>query len=164
MKLALFNPWKPLKTNYRREFEYQTSKGSTAFVTQVKDVETNHVIVRVFTKDKESGVQSAINLLNNTDPAHLQYALQHKELIQAQPKPEQKNIEWRDGINHSHKAQRRIVGEGKTYKNPKFKDEEPIRNPVAKHANEFNKSAIMRNRKTDYKRKPKHKNKEGAEE
>lgn len=66
MKLTLFNPWKPLKTNYRREFVYQTSKGSTAFVTQVKDVETNHVIVRVFTKDKESGVQSAINLWKNT--------------------------------------------------------------------------------------------------
>lgn len=30
-------------------------------------------------------------------------------------------------------------------------------NPVAKHANRFNKPATMRDRKNDYMRKPKHK-------
>ena len=164
MKLSFFNQWKPLKTHYKREFVFQTSKGASAFVTMVKDVETDHVVARVFTKDKESGVSAATNLINSTDAGDLQYALQHKEVLQPKKAPEQKNIEWRDGVNHAHRAQRKIVGEGKTYKNPKFKDEEPIRNPVAKFANQFNKSAIMRNRKTDYKRKPKHKNKEGVEE
>lgn len=163
MKLSLFNQWKPLKTHYRRQFVYQTSKGTAAFVTMVKDVETDHVLIRVTTRDKESGVSAAENLLNNTDPADLQYALQHKEVLQSQAKPEQKNVEWRDGVNHSFKAQKKIVGEGKTYKNPKFKDAETIKNPVAKNANEFNKSVVMRDRKNDYKRKPKHKKAEAEE-
>lgn len=165
MKLSLFNQWKPLKTHYRREFVYQTSKGTTAFVTMVKDVETNHVIAKVVTKDKESGITAATTLLNNTQPDDLQYALQNKELVQpARAKPPQKNIEWRDGANHSYKAQKKIVGEGKTYKNPKFKDADPVKNPVAKNANEFNKSATMRDRKNDYKRKPKNKKAEATEE
>jgi len=35
-----------------------------------------------------------------------------------------------------------------------------LNNPVAKHANKFNKCAVHRDRKNDYKRKPKHKNRE----
>ena len=126
----------------------------------VKDVETDHVVARVFTKDKESGVSAATNLINSTDAGDLQYALQHKEVLQPKKAPEQKNIEWRDGVNHAHRAQRKIVGEGKTYKNPKYKDAESINNPVAKNANNFNKSATHKDKKNDYQRKPKHKKKE----
>ncbi len=32
----------------------------------VKDVDTDHVLARVTTRDKESGVSAAENLLNNT--------------------------------------------------------------------------------------------------
>lgn len=35
-----------------------------------------------------------------------------------------------------------------------------MRNPVAKNANKFNKCATHRDRKNDYQRRPKHKNKE----
>ena len=35
-----------------------------------------------------------------------------------------------------------------------------MNNPVAKHANRFNKPATHRDRKNDYKRQPKHKNRE----
>jgi len=35
-----------------------------------------------------------------------------------------------------------------------------MHNPVAKHAHKFNKSQVMCDKKTTYKRKPKHRNKE----
>lgn len=35
-----------------------------------------------------------------------------------------------------------------------------VNNPVAKYANKFNKAATFRDRKNDYKRKPKHRNRQ----
>lgn len=157
MKLGFFNRWKPLGTMYGRELEYQTSpvKGSgKVFVTYIRDKKSGNTITRNYGRETaDAALQNTIALLRKIGPDKVMQAIEDGQPVVVAPKePEQKkDIDWRDGVGHSYKAQRRLVGEG---------EEKPvIRNFVAKHARSVNKAGPMKDKKNDYKRKPKHKKK-----
>lgn len=155
MKLNIFNSWKPLQTHHRRKLVYQTGKANAAFITVVKDAQTDKVIAKVYTTNKDTGVAQAQQLLNNTPIEQLQIAIESGNLITAPRREAPPKIDWRDGANHSYRAQKRIVGEAK---DDKDKDDKKLsfRNFVAKHARAVNKAGPMKDKKNDYKRKPKH--------
>lgn len=161
MKLNIFNSWKPLQTHHRKELVYQTGKSSAAFVTVVKDVQTDKIVAKVYTTNKDAGVVQAQQLLNNTPIEQLQIAIESGNLLTTAPrKRPPSNIDWYDGANHSYRAQKRLVGEAKDDKDD---DKPSFRNFVAKHARAVNKAGPMKDKKNDYKRKPKHKTDRGNE-
>ena len=158
MDLGLFNRWKPLGTMYGLELEYQTSsvKGSSqVFVTYVKDKKSGVTITRNYSRDKDTALQATIAFLKKIGPEKIQQAIESGQPVVIPPKEEeQAPIDWHDGINHSYRAQRRIVGEQE-----EEKEKPTFRNFVAKHARSVNKAGPMQDKKNDYLRKPKHKKK-----
>lgn len=155
MKLGLFNRWKPLGTMYGLELEYQTSPvkgGGNVFATYIKDKKSGATVTRSYGRDKDAALQNTLALLKRIGPEAIHQAVESGQPVLVAPKEEEKqNIDWRDGANHSYRAQRKIVGEA---------EEKPvIRNFVAKHARSVNKAGPMRDKKNDYKRKAKHKKK-----
>ncbi len=157
MKLGLFNRWKPLGTMFGLELEYQTTpaKGSNkVYVTYIKDKKSDATVTRGYGRDADAALQATVALLKRIGPEKIHQAIESGQpVLAAAPQEEQKPIEWRDGIGHSHRAQRRIVGEQEEEQKP------VIRNFVAKHARSVNKPGPMADKKNDYKRKPKHKKK-----
>lgn len=154
MKLGLFNRWKPLGTMYGLELEYQTTSvkgGNSVFVTYVKDKKSGATVTRNYGRDADAALQATIAFLKKIGPERIHQAVQTGQPVLTPPKEEeQKEVAWSDGIGHSHRAQRRIVGEQE--------EEKPVvRNFVAKHARSVNKAGPMKDKKNDYKRKPKHK-------
>ena len=166
MKLNIFNRWASLGTIAQRKLEYQTAKmnDNINFVTFIRDAETQKIITKAFGNDKNVSLERATNLLKRIGPDGIYQAIETGEPVLREPVKQQapeKEIEWRDGIGHSARAQKRIVGEGKEEKEDK--DKPKINNLVAKHARKFNKAVVMRDRKNDYKRKDKHDKDETAE-
>lgn len=157
MKLGLFNRWKPLGTMYGLELEYQTTTAKGAgkvYVTYVKDKKSGATVTRNYGRDADSALQNTISLLKRIGPEKIHQAIESGQpVLAASPQPEQKEVDWRDGSNHSYRAQRRLVGE----QVEEEKEKPVIRNFVAKHARSVNKAGPMKDKKNDYKRKPKHK-------
>lgn len=159
MKLNIFNSWKPLGTHFGKTLEFQTAKAGTgnAYVVYVRDAKTKRLITRAITPDPKSAPDYAQKIVARIGGEAVWQAIETGEPVTYNPsqsmqkqEPEDKKIEWRDGTNHRYRAQRKIVGEQK---------EEKVkpRNFVAKHARAVNKAGPMKDKKNDYKRKPKHK-------
>jgi len=161
MKLNIFNPWRDFGNYFGRTLQYQTSKvkgSSKLHVTFIKDAKSNATVAKAYGLTDEASREAATRLLKSVGTEAVWNAIQSGEPIvqsQAQQAPEpKKDIEWRDGINHRHRAQKRIVGEGEIME----KEQKPVtRNFVAKHARAVNKAGPMKDKKNDYQRKPKHK-------
>ena len=155
MKLNIFNRWEPLGTYAGRQLVYQTAKesGKNVFATYIKDAKSGNIVTKGFGLTKESSLSTTVALLKKIGGEAIYQAIETGQPVLAPAKaPEpQKDIEWRDGANHSHRAQKRIVGEAKEEENKK------PRNFVAKHARMVNKAGPMKDKKNDYNRKPKHK-------
>lgn len=182
MKLNMFNSWKPLGKLYARDIEYQTTrstKGGKTFSTTLRDAKTGNAILRTFGSSPESSMSNAQRALKSVGSDAVYQAIEtgnpisYNVQVADDTRRANDNVDWRDGINHRHRAQKRIVGEnievieeddedqfimvdGKKVK----KTKKPLfRNFVAKHARTFNKAVVMADRKNDYKRRPKHRNK-----
>lgn len=156
MKLNIFNRWKAFdKPIYGRPFEYQVAKadgGRNLFVAYIKDQKTGNLVTRAYGSDGENALKATLRILKDSGGEAVYKAIEDKTPILAIPqKQPEKQIDWRDGVGHSYKAQRRLVGEQK---------EEKIRNFVAKHSRKVNKAGPMKDKKNDYTRKPKHKKRE----
>lgn len=163
MKLNIFNPWRELGNYFGRSLQYQTSKvkgSNKLFVTFIKDAKSNATVAKAYGMSDEASRDAVVKLLKSVGAEAVWNAIQSGEPIvqsQAQQAPQQpqKDIDWRDGVNHRYRAQKRIVGEGEEIME---KDEKPaVRNFVAKHARSVNKGGPMKDKKNDYQRKPKHK-------
>jgi hypothetical protein len=156
MKLNIFNPWKTLGTIYGRKLEYQSSpvQGSKKLlVTYVRDAESNATITKAYGATAEASKDAAIRSIKEIDAESLWNSIRTGEPVTKRQIPDKPKVNWRDGIGHSHRAQKRIVGEQEQIVNT---DKPKPRNFVAKHARSVNKGGPMRDRKNDYKRKKKH--------
>lgn len=153
MKLNIFNSWKDYGRVYGRDLTYQTTKpkNTTLFATYIKDEKTGNIVVKAYGTSKEESQRAAQALLTNAGAEAVWDAAKTGQPILTVDRKE-KEISWRDGAFHRDRAHRRMaVGESK---------EQPIRNFVAKHARKMHKAGPMRDKKNDYKRNPKHKNKD----
>lgn len=159
MRLNIFNLWRDLGNYFGRTLQYQTSKvkgSNKLFVTFVKDAKSNATVAKAYGMSKEASREAVLKLLKSVGAEAVWNAIQTGEPIVQSRKPAEpkKDIEWRDGINHRHRAQKRIVGEGEEIMEKEGKPR--VRNFVAKHARAVNKGGPMKDKKNDYKRKPKH--------
>lgn len=173
MKLDLFNRWKDFGTYYGSRLKFQTTRApdtKNLFITYVKHAKTDVVVCKAYGMSDESSRENAAKLLNAVGVDGFRQAIHTEQpIIQKQPtkieqarknienradfesKKQPDKVEWLDGVFHRHRAQKKIVGEGKEVEMNK------PRNPVAKNAGKFNKAGPMRDKKNDYNRKPKHK-------
>lgn len=152
MKLNIFNPWKPLGKVYGIDVELQTSRvpNSKVFVSYIRDTHNRTTIVASYGNDPDTSRDRAIKTIKSFSGDDIRRAVENKEILNPnQKQPEQKHIDWRDGIGHSYRAQKRIVGESKEERKQR------IRNFVAKNANKFNKAGPMKDKKNTYTRKDK---------
>lgn len=170
MKLNIFNSWKPLGTFFSKPLEYQTSRLDSAsgriFAVYVRDAKSRNLVVKLIVNDLNAAPEAAQRALKRIGAEAVWKAIETGEPVaynpaQAQIVPKQedpdKKIDWRDGSNHRYRAQKRIVGEQEEVKTKP-------RNFVAKHARNVNKAGPMKDKKNDYKRKPKHKKKVTGED
>lgn len=118
MKLNIFSKWKPLGTLAARKLEYLTQKGGTnTIVTVVRDSETGHIITKGYGQNPEISQKAAYNTLKRAGVDAILDAVKNNKPIGTQitPAPKEqapkKDIDWRDGVGHSYKAQKKIVGE-----------------------------------------------------
>ena len=159
MKLSLLNPWKSLGQMYSKHLEYQTSKVTqNTYQTFIRDGKTKKLVTKTVGATPESSLKNAVALLQRVGGEAVWDAIENEHpIVQSETKFDERQrgtprqgIEWRDGTGHSHKAQRRIVGEAVKPKKVKFRD------PVAKNLNKFNKPATHKDKKNDYKRRSKY--------
>lgn len=171
MRLNMFNSWKGLGTLFGKNFEYQTAKVEQGtgklYATYIREAKSKAVITKIIGQDPKAAPEAAIKALNNIGGEAVWQAIETGKPIsynparaQLAPKPVEppRDIEWRDGTNHRYRAQKRIVGEQEEVKTKK------PRNFVAKHARTVNKAGPMRDKKNDYRRKPKHDKKPTGDE
>lgn len=170
MKLNIFNTWKKLGALAGKTLEYQSTqiKGASSYVTHIRDAASEKLITKGYGMDKEKSQKAAYDNLKKIGVEGLLNAIESGEIqmpTQIAPKDE-KEIQWRDGVGHSYKAQKRIVGERlmiepdeslaesfKQFLMEKDSDMTPvIRNPVAKHAHKYNKAAVHKDKKKESKR------------
>lgn len=171
MKLSLFNQWKRLGIVSGIQLEYQTAKaGNNSFATYIRDAKTEKVITKGFGVSKESAQESALNNLKRIGPQGIHDAINNDAPVIPSVggkmpdthNPEKDDKVWSDGIGHSHRAQKKIVGEELDIEFDENLDEsfkEVCRNFVAKNAHKVNKAGPMKDKKNDYSRKEKHKKK-----
>lgn len=113
MNLNMFNPWRDLTKWSGLTLQYQTSKKGDTFTTYIREKESQKPITfGVSRTSKEEAQQRAIDALKKIGIEGVQRAIDTGQIVrptdtQAAP---QKDIQWRDGINHRHRAQRDIVG------------------------------------------------------
>lgn len=155
MRLNIFNKWNNLGRIYGKDLEYHTSrmKDKDLFITYIRDKDTKNVVTRYYGQTKDSSLKATIDFLKKIGAEATWEAIESGEPITRLPdtKPERK-VDWRDGVNHRYRAQKRIVGE-----KVEDKKKPPFNNIVAKHAHKFNRSVAFKDKKNDYKRNPKHK-------
>lgn len=164
MKLNIFNPWRDFGSYFGRTLQFQTSKvkGSPSLhVTHIRDAKSNATVAKAYGMSPEASQEAIARLLKSVGNEAIWNAIQTGEPIVKSPAQNEppKDISWRDGINHRHRAQKRIVGEGEEKEATREEDKPAVRNFVAKYACKVNKGGPMADRKSDYQRKPKHKKK-----
>lgn len=112
MKLDIFNPWRELTTVGQNVIQYQTSKKGSIFVTYLRDKESKAPITLGNGRDKEASQQAALSNLNRIGANGVRQAIETGQMVhpgRGTEIPQDKQIDWRDGIGHSHRAQRDIV-------------------------------------------------------
>lgn len=110
MKLSLFNRWKDFTQWSGHTLQYQTSKKGTNFITHIRDKESGSNITFGLGRDKESSLERAIANVRKIGIEGVERAIETGNMVAADHTPERKDIEWRDGANHRHGAQKKIVG------------------------------------------------------
>ncbi len=114
MKLSLFNSWRDLTTWSGHTLQYQTSKKGDTWSTYIRDKETNAPITFGISRvSKDESQDRATNALKTIGIDGVEKAIATGQMVrppsnEIAPK-EPRNIEWRDGVNHSHKAHNRLV-------------------------------------------------------
>lgn len=114
MKLDLFNPWRDLVKWSGLTLQYQTSKRGDTWTTYIREKDSKQPITFGISRtSKEESQQRAKEALNAIGVEGVQKAMETGQMVRpsaAIPQPsERKEIQWRDGIGHSHRAQRDIV-------------------------------------------------------
>lgn len=112
MNLNLFNPWRDLTKWSGLTLQYQTSKKGDTFTTYIRDKASEAPITFGISRtSKEESQQRATDALKKIGIEGVQRAIETGQMVRPQDaqKAPQKEIDWRDGIGHSHRAQRELV-------------------------------------------------------
>lgn len=174
MKLDLFNSWKPLGGVAGIKLEYQTSSTQgKAFITYIRDAKSKKVITKGFGVSKETSQKSSTDNLHRIGIDGIRHAIETGQPVVPghnipQPPKGRDDVEWWDGVGHSYKAQKKLLGESFIIEadeslDDNFKNIITRRNFVAKNAHKVNKAGPMKDKKNDYSRKKKKKDCEETE-
>ena len=112
MKLNIFNPWRDFTTVGQNTIQYQTSKKGSVYVTYLRDKETQAPITLGNGRDKEASLKAAQVNLNKIGAEGVRNAIETGQMVhpgKGFDMPQEKRVDWRDGANHSYRAQRDIV-------------------------------------------------------
>lgn len=110
MKLDMFNPWRDLTTWSGITLQYQTSKRSGNFLTYIRDKDTKKVVTYGISRNsKEEAVAKAREYLSKIGIEGVQRAITTGQMVLPSQAAPEKDIEWRDGANHSHRAQKNMM-------------------------------------------------------
>lgn len=111
MNLNIFNPWRDLVKWSGLTLQYQTSKKGDTFTTYIREKESQQPITfGVSRTSKEESQQRASDALKRIGMEGVQRAIETGQMIRptdSQPAP-QKDIQWRDGVNHRYGAEKRL--------------------------------------------------------
>ncbi len=111
MKLDFFNPWRDLVKWSNIALQYQTAKKGQIFVTYIRDKESGSPITLGNGRDKESSLEAAKANLKKIGIDGVKDAIASGQMVHpSRINAPEKSIDWRDGIGHSYRAQRDIVG------------------------------------------------------
>lgn len=112
MRLNIFNSWKDFAKWSGHVLQYQSTRRGDNFITYIRDRDTEQPITYGLGRTKEDSVNSAIRNIKKINVDGVKQAIQQKRIIAADHIDDVKHdIQWRDGAYHSHKAQKKIVGE-----------------------------------------------------
>lgn len=116
MNLNIFNPWRDLVTWSGHILQYQTSKKANSFITTIRDKESNKPITYGLSRtSKEDAFSRAESNLKAIGINGVEKAIATGQIIMpSTTDSNQPNIDWRDGIGHSYRAQREIVDKNKS--------------------------------------------------
>ena len=109
MKLDIFNPWRVLTKWSGLTLEWQTTKKGDTWITYIREKDSKQPITSgVSRNSKEEAFQRAETTLKRLGIDGVQKAIQTGQMVRP-TEPEQIEVQWRDGIGHSYRAQRDIV-------------------------------------------------------
>lgn len=110
MKLDIFNPWRDLTTWSGLTLQYQTSKRKGNFITYIREKESKASITYGISRNsKDESVAKAREVLSKIGIDGVKKAMATGQMVlQSQVAPV-KDIEWRDGAHHSHRAQKNML-------------------------------------------------------
>ena len=110
MKLDMFNPWRDLAEYSGLVMQYQTSKKGNIFATYIRDKASGKAITSGHGLDKIKSFENAKQNLAAIGIEGIQQAIKSGQPIHpSRVNQPAKEIDWRDGANHRHRAQRKIV-------------------------------------------------------
>ena len=113
MKLDMFNPWRDLAKYSGLVIQYQTAKKGNIFVTYLRDKDSGKAITTGHGLDKEKSFENAKQYLAAIGIDGITQAIQSGQPIHpSRVNQPAKEIDWRDGAHHRHRAQRKIVDGG----------------------------------------------------
>lgn len=118
MKLDFFNPWKDLAKWSGLTIQFQTHKKGDTFITYIREKESKQPIVTASSRNsKEEAFERAKELLGKVGVEGVKRAIETGQMVNPSQVQAQNHIsqeprrDWRDGANHSYRAQKKIVGE-----------------------------------------------------
>lgn len=114
MKLDIFNPWRDLPVSWSgHTIQWQTSKKGNVFMTYLRDKESKAAVTSGHGRDKETSLERARANLNHIGLDGIKQAVTTGSPIHPSMAAEpDREVDWRDGANHRHRAQKRIVDRG----------------------------------------------------
>ena len=113
MNLNLFNPWRDLTKWSGLTLQYQTSKKGDTFTTYIREKESQQPITFGISRtSKEESQQRASDALKQIGIEGVQKAIETGQMVRppsaVAPQAPQKEIQWRDGVNHRYGAEKRL--------------------------------------------------------
>ena len=106
-----FNPWKDLTKWSGLTLQYQTHQKGDSFITYIRDKDSKQAIVSGLSrKDREESLQRAKDKLAQVGAEGVRMAIETQQMVDpsqvsvANHITQPKDVAWRDGINHSHRA------------------------------------------------------------
>lgn len=120
MKLDLFNKWRDITKWDGLTLQYQTVKKGDGYMTYVREKDSKASITFAFSAgSKEQALERAIAKLRQIGTDGVRKAMQTGQMVvprdEVAPAQAPKDVQWRDGSNHSHRAQRDIVDRERGY-------------------------------------------------
>ncbi|QDJ96299.1 hypothetical protein Xoosp13_112 [Xanthomonas phage Xoo-sp13] len=119
MKLDLFNKWRDITKWDGLTLQSQSVRKGDVYATYIRDKDSKaNITFAISRESKEQSLERAIAKLRQIGTDGVRKAIQTGQMVL--PRDElapanEKDVQWRDGANHSHRAQRDIVDRERGY-------------------------------------------------